>query len=142
MVARLTPDQKVACSNHVGVTNIFFPLYYFSPITNQAFFCWLPFKYFSDLSSKKYSCYKTLALPPDFSCFVLFFGLCSKYYMVAERPGNTYYGDDVKGFIQEFFLGGGNVDAYIADANSKSSLSILPYMLSNCISRVPDYRVL
>ena len=24
MVARLTPDQKVACSNHVGVTNIFF----------------------------------------------------------------------------------------------------------------------
>ena len=25
-VARLTPDQKVACSNHVGVINIFFLL--------------------------------------------------------------------------------------------------------------------
>ena len=24
MVARLTPDQKVACSSHVGVTGIFF----------------------------------------------------------------------------------------------------------------------
>ena len=22
-VARLTPDQKVACSNHVGVSNVF-----------------------------------------------------------------------------------------------------------------------
>ena len=54
---------------------------------------------------------KTLALPPDFSCFVLFVGLCSKYYMVAERSGNTYYRDDVEGFIQEFFLGGRNVDA-------------------------------
>ena len=52
------------------------------------------------------------ALPPDFSCFVLFFGLCSKYYMVAERSGNTYYGNDVmEEFIQKFFLGGGNVDA-------------------------------
>ena len=30
--------------------------------------------------------------------------------MVTERPENTYYEDDVKGFIQEFFLGGGNVD--------------------------------
>ena len=30
--------------------------------------------------------------------------------MVAERPGNTHYEDDVEGFIQEFFLGGGNVD--------------------------------
>ena len=62
---------------------------------------------------------KTLALPPDFSCFVLFFGLCSKCYVVAERSGNacygrkagnTYYEDDVEGFIQEFFLEGGNVD--------------------------------
>ena len=24
MVARLTPDQKVACSNHVGVTAFFY----------------------------------------------------------------------------------------------------------------------
>ena len=54
---------------------------------------------------------ETLALPPDFSCFVLFVGLCSKYYVVAERSGNTYYRDDVEGFIQEFFLGGRNVDA-------------------------------
>ena len=60
--------------------------------------------------------------------------------MVAERPGNTYYEDDGEGFIQEFFLGGGNVDAYIADANSKSSLSILPY--NNCISHATDYRAL
>ena len=30
--------------------------------------------------------------------------------MVVERSGNTYYVNDVEGFIQEFFLGGGNVD--------------------------------
>ena len=53
---------------------------------------------------------KTLALPPDFSCFVLFFGLCSKYYVVAERSGNACYVNDVEGFIQEYFLGGRNVD--------------------------------
>ena len=60
MVARLTPDQKVACSNHVRVTHFFFSLHHFSPIF--FFFCWLPFKCFSDLSSKKYSCCKNTSL--------------------------------------------------------------------------------
>ena len=27
MVARLTPDQKVACSNHVGLMFLFFPFF-------------------------------------------------------------------------------------------------------------------
>ena len=29
MVARLTPDQKAACSNHVGVREIFLFLFFF-----------------------------------------------------------------------------------------------------------------
>ena len=29
MVARLTPVQKAACSNHVGVSSIFFANFYF-----------------------------------------------------------------------------------------------------------------
>ena len=33
MVARLTPDQKVACSNHVGVISFFFFLHFL-------IFCW------------------------------------------------------------------------------------------------------
>ena len=123
MVARLTPDQKVACSNHVGVTNFFFPsLSHFSIVSNHSFvsvfiFIFLGLVTFHPLLTKlsfagcQSSAFQICpvrnlpaALPPDFSCFVLFFGLCSKYYMVAERPGNTYYGNDVKGFIQEFFL--------------------------------------
>ena len=35
-VARLTPDQKVACSNHVAVTNPFFP--YFLVVRIQFYF--------------------------------------------------------------------------------------------------------
>ena len=33
MVARLTPDQKVACSNHVGVMN-FFSLFFAKNVNN------------------------------------------------------------------------------------------------------------
>ena len=81
MVARLTPDQKVACSNRVRVT-IFFSFHHFFThfffcwlpsgrghssfffslsltfrlLLTKFSFAWLPFKCFLDLSSKKYSC--------------------------------------------------------------------------------------
>ena len=44
MEACLTPDQKVACSNHVGVTNFFsFPLSHFLLISNHNFFVFVFF---------------------------------------------------------------------------------------------------
>ena len=61
MEACLTPDQKVACSNHVGVTNFFsFPLSHFLLISNHNFFVFVFFcglvtvNCSSGLSSKEY----------------------------------------------------------------------------------------
>ena len=92
MVARLTPDQKVACSNHVGVTNFFFSLslLHFLLISNHSFY-FLGLVTFHPLLTKlsfagcqssafqicpvrNISAAETLALPPDFLlCFVLWF---------------------------------------------------------------------
>ena len=84
MVARLTPDQKGACSNHVGVTNFFFffslslSLSHSLPISNQVFFvclfiCLLLLSV-SDLSSKRYfSCRNNSRPSLGFFFFVLQF---------------------------------------------------------------------
>ena len=94
MVVRLTPDQKVACSNHVGVTILFFfffPLSYFRLLLTKLSFAGYHLSAFQICPVRNIPAAKALA----FSRFVLFVGWCSKYYMVAERPGNTYYEDDV-----------------------------------------------
>ena len=87
MVARLTPDQKVACSNHVGVTNFFFSLsllhfllisnhsFYFlglvtfRPLLTKLSFAGCQLSAFQICPVRNISAAKTLALPPDFSCF-------------------------------------------------------------------------
>ena len=56
MVARLTPDQKAACSNHVGVN-------YFLPMNNSCF-DWSPPKYFCVGKKSKLHLDPDLNLPP------------------------------------------------------------------------------
>ena len=166
MVARLTPDQKVACSNHVGVTNFFFPsLSHFSLVSNHSFvsvfiFIFFGLVTFHPLLTKLSfaGCYSSTfqicpvrnlpaALPPHFSCFEMqpvssaIFRLCHSHVRKDTRL-SPHFCTESNGK-----LGGAWERDYAHILYAYPSLHgfltpILPYMLSNCISRLPDYRAL